>query len=133
MNVLDRLDDAQRGRLRRGKAAFVPPILVTLTAEHFSDPDWIFERELDGIRAVVVRDDTCTRLFSRNETPIGGAYPELVEALGSGPRWWPTARSSPSTAPGPASPAYRRASDSPTPTRPVPPASPSTSTCSTSW
>ena len=28
---------------------------ATLTQERFSDPDWIFERKLDGIRAISVR------------------------------------------------------------------------------
>lgn len=67
------------------KAGFVAPMLATLTADHFSDPDWIFERKLDGVRAVVVRDQDGTRLFSRNEKPMSSTYPELVAALGSGP------------------------------------------------
>ena len=29
---------------------------AVLTNERFSDPDWIFERKLDGIRCVAVRD-----------------------------------------------------------------------------
>ena len=29
---------------------------AVLTDERFSDPDWIFERKLDGIRCVAIRD-----------------------------------------------------------------------------
>ena len=29
---------------------------AVLTDERFSDPDWIFERKLDGIRCIAIRD-----------------------------------------------------------------------------
>ena len=29
---------------------------AVLTQERFSDPDWIFERKLDGIRCIAIRD-----------------------------------------------------------------------------
>ena len=35
------------GRLRVGQAEFMAPMLATLTATSFSDPDWVFERKLD--------------------------------------------------------------------------------------
>jgi ATP-dependent DNA ligase len=60
-------------------------MLATLTADHFSDPDRLFERKLDGVRAVVVRDEHGTRLFSRTEKSLSRTCPELVEALGAGP------------------------------------------------
>ncbi|MHA6781998.1 non-homologous end-joining DNA ligase [Pseudonocardia saturnea] len=60
-------------------------MLATLTADHFSDPDWIFERKLDGVRAVVVRDEHGAALYSRTERSMSRTYPELVEALGRGP------------------------------------------------
>ena len=38
---------------------------AVLTDERFSDPDWIFERKLDGIRCIAIRDgdgrDGCSR------------------------------------------------------------------------
>jgi DNA ligase D-like protein (predicted ligase) len=56
-----------------------------LTDERFSDPDWIFERKLDGIRAVAIRDGDGVRLLSRNDLSLQGRYPEVVEALEAQP------------------------------------------------
>ena len=47
----------------------------------FSDPDWVFERKLDGIRAAVHRDSAGVTLASRTGRSLSSAYPELVEAL----------------------------------------------------
>jgi DNA ligase D-like protein (predicted ligase) len=52
-----------------------------LTKERFSDPNWIFERKLDGIRCIAVRDGDGVRLRSRNDLSLNGRYPELAEAL----------------------------------------------------
>jgi ATP-dependent DNA ligase len=60
-------------------------MLATLTADRFSDPDWSFERKLDGVRAVVVRDERGTGLYSRTAKAMTATYPELAEALGAGP------------------------------------------------
>jgi bifunctional non-homologous end joining protein LigD len=54
---------------------------ATLAREPFSDPDWIFERKLDGVRGIAVRDGDEARLVSRTGRTLT-AYPELVEALG---------------------------------------------------
>jgi bifunctional non-homologous end joining protein LigD len=55
-------------------------MLATLTEERFSSPDWIFERKVDGIRALAIRDDGGgTELWSRNRKSLG--YPSLREAL----------------------------------------------------
>ncbi|NMH96372.1 non-homologous end-joining DNA ligase [Pseudonocardia acidicola] len=56
-------------------------MLATLTDEHFSDPGWIYERKFDGVRAIVVRRDGRTELYSRNRKDMTGTYPELAEAL----------------------------------------------------
>jgi bifunctional non-homologous end joining protein LigD len=56
-----------------------------LTKERFSDPGWIFERKLDGIRCIAVRDDGGVRLRSRNDLSLNGRYPELASALESQP------------------------------------------------
>ena len=56
------------------------PTLATLTEQRFSDPRWIFERKLDGMRCLAFRDGD-VRLLSRNRQPLNGTYPELVEAL----------------------------------------------------
>jgi bifunctional non-homologous end joining protein LigD len=54
---------------------------AVLTDERFSDPDWIFERKLDGIRCVAIRDGGPVRLLSRNDLSLNGRYPEIAEAL----------------------------------------------------
>jgi bifunctional non-homologous end joining protein LigD len=84
MSILAVLGEGERALLRPAEAGFVPPMLATLTADHFSDPKWIFERKLDGVRAVVVRDEQGTALYSRTERAMTRTYPELVEALGRG-------------------------------------------------
>lgn len=56
-------------------------MLATLTDARFSDSAWLFERELHGVRALVVRDGGEPALWSRNHNPMDAAYPELVEAL----------------------------------------------------
>jgi bifunctional non-homologous end joining protein LigD len=52
------------------------PMLATLTAEAFDDPDWVFEPKWDGIRAIAICGED-TRLISRNDRDITVAYPEL--------------------------------------------------------
>jgi bifunctional non-homologous end joining protein LigD len=54
---------------------------AVLTDERFSDPDWIFERKLDGIRCIAIRSSGEVRLLSRNDLSLGARYPELADAL----------------------------------------------------
>lgn len=85
MSALDRLGERELGLLRRGrKPATFEPMKATLSREVFSDPGWIFERKLDGVRGIAVRDRDEARLVSRTGRTLT-AYPELVEALGREP------------------------------------------------
>jgi bifunctional non-homologous end joining protein LigD len=54
---------------------------ATLTTERFSDPAWIYERKLDGIRCIAVRDGGPVQLRSRNDLSLNARYPELAEEL----------------------------------------------------
>jgi DNA ligase D-like protein (predicted ligase) len=54
---------------------------AVLTKERFSDPEWIYERKLDGIRCIAVRDRGAVHLYSRNDLSLDGRYPEVREAL----------------------------------------------------
>jgi bifunctional non-homologous end joining protein LigD len=54
---------------------------AVLTDERFSDPDWIFERKLDGIRCIAIRDGRGVRLLSRNDLSLNERYPEVAETL----------------------------------------------------
>jgi bifunctional non-homologous end joining protein LigD len=58
---------------------------AVLTQERFSDPDWIFERKLDGIRCIAIRDGGPVKLLSRNDLSLNGRYPGIVEALEADP------------------------------------------------
>jgi bifunctional non-homologous end joining protein LigD len=60
------------------------PMKAVLVDRPFSDPDWIFERKLDGIRCGAVRRGERVRLISRSGESLDRAYPELVEALTDG-------------------------------------------------
>jgi DNA ligase D-like protein (predicted ligase) len=54
---------------------------AVLVPAPFSDPAWIFERKLDGIRCGVVRREGNVRLLSRSGQLLNDSYPELVAAL----------------------------------------------------
>ncbi len=80
---------------------------AVLTDARFSDPDWVFERKLDGIRCVATKVRGEVDLRSRNDLSLNGRFPSVVEALAKTPpptssstgRWWPstaTRRASPS-------------------------------------
>jgi DNA ligase D-like protein (predicted ligase) len=51
----------------------------------FSDPAWLFERKLDGVRSLAVRDGGDVRLWSRNGLDLRGRFPELPPALEAEP------------------------------------------------
>ncbi len=56
-------------------------MLATLTDRSFSDPDWIFERKLDGVRVLTFRKGKRARLLSRNNKDKNNAYPEIAESI----------------------------------------------------
>lgn len=60
---------------------FKTPMLATLTDDYFDDPNWIYERKLDGVRCLVCIQNGKVNLFSRNENDISSTYPELKNAL----------------------------------------------------
>jgi bifunctional non-homologous end joining protein LigD len=57
------------------------PMKAVLVHAPFSDPAWIFERKLDGVRCGVVRRGDGVRLLSRSGEVMNNTYPELVEAF----------------------------------------------------
>lgn len=58
------------------------PMKATLTAHPFSDPAWVFERKLDGVRATVRRTAKGVAITSRTGRRMDN-YPELVDAFGA--------------------------------------------------
>ena len=73
------------GLSRTGHPEWLEPMLAVLTDKRFSDPDWIFERKLDGERVLVFRDGKRIRLVTRNRNTVNATYPELAEALAGQP------------------------------------------------
>ena len=59
----------------------IEPMKAVLSDKPFSDPDWIFERKLDGIRCLATRDASGVRLVSRTGRGMNHEYPTIVEAL----------------------------------------------------
>jgi bifunctional non-homologous end joining protein LigD len=86
MDPFDALPADARKALRRcAQPARVEPMLATLWDEPFSDPGWIYERKLDGVRCLAFRKGARVRLLSRNDKDMNATWPELVEALESDP------------------------------------------------
>ncbi|RYF79557.1 MAG: ATP-dependent DNA ligase, partial [Chitinophagaceae bacterium] len=58
------------------------PMLAKLAAQLFEDPDWIYEKKLDGYRAVAFTSlNKKTSLFSRNGIDFKSAYAPVIKAL----------------------------------------------------
>jgi bifunctional non-homologous end joining protein LigD len=81
-STLELLNEAQRGELRRGRQPkWIDPMKAVLHEAPFSDPNWIYERKLDGVRCLAFRSPKGVRLLSRNDKSLNNSYPELAEAL----------------------------------------------------
>jgi bifunctional non-homologous end joining protein LigD len=59
----------------------IEPMKAVLADKPFSDPNWIFERKLDGIRCLATRDGSGVQLVSRTGRRMNHEYPTIVEAL----------------------------------------------------
>jgi bifunctional non-homologous end joining protein LigD len=81
-SALDLLSDEERRNLRRNRQPrWIEPMKAVLHDRPFSDPDWIYERKLDGVRCLAFRTPRGVRLLSRTDHSLNNSYPELVEAL----------------------------------------------------
>src|SRR4051795_11160800 len=61
------------------RPTFVPPMLATLVAEPFDDPDWLFEVKWDGFRAEAVVADDSVRLWTRGEQDATRYFGSFLE------------------------------------------------------
>ncbi len=59
----------------------IEPMKAVLSDTPFSNPAWIFERKLDGIRCLAIRDSSGVQLMSRTARQMNHLYPAIVEAL----------------------------------------------------
>lgn len=64
---------------------WIEPMRATLSDRRFSDPDWIFEPKLDGVRCLAYRSDDVVVLVSRNGNVLNDTYPEVVDAVAAQP------------------------------------------------
>ncbi|MGW3626649.1 non-homologous end-joining DNA ligase [Streptomyces sp. NPDC000880] len=82
--LLDRLPVEQRDRLRCPPPdghAVDRPMLAVLSDRRTFDGGWLFERKLDGERALGLRGHDRVQLLSRNGLPLNATYPEVAAAL----------------------------------------------------
>ena len=80
----DALPAAARAQLAATRMPVrVDAMAATLTSDRFSDPDWIYERKLDGERCLAFADDSGVRLMTRNQHEITNTFPEIAGALAS--------------------------------------------------
>jgi bifunctional non-homologous end joining protein LigD len=56
------------------KPVFIPPMLATLVAGPFDDPDWLFEVKWDGFRVEAIVADGASRLWTRGEKDAAERY-----------------------------------------------------------
>jgi DNA ligase D-like protein (predicted ligase) len=83
---LDALSAEHRALLREADAPTgAAAMRAVLTDDRFDDPAWIFERKLDGIRCVAVKDSSDVRLLSRNDLSMNARYPEVADAMAAQP------------------------------------------------
>jgi bifunctional non-homologous end joining protein LigD len=59
----------------------VQPMLATLTARPFDNPDWLFELKMDGMRALVIRDGEKLEMRTRNNRSLTERFPAMASSL----------------------------------------------------
>jgi len=59
----------------------VEPMKAVLSHTPFSDPDWVFERKLDGIRCLAIARPGDATLLSRNQLSLDARFPEVARAM----------------------------------------------------
>jgi ATP-dependent DNA ligase len=60
---------------------WLEPMAATLTADRFTDPGWLFERKLDGIRLLAYKRAGRVQLWSRNHLSLTESYPAVAAAV----------------------------------------------------
>ncbi|MCD7445574.1 non-homologous end-joining DNA ligase [Streptomyces lincolnensis] len=84
--LLDTVPAGQRRLLREappGADLAARPMLATLSdrRDFPAEEEWVFERKLDGVRMLAVREDRRVALLSRTGRRLNDTYPEIVDAL----------------------------------------------------
>ncbi len=74
---IEGLEGAERAGMPRPMA----PMLARLTSRAFSDPGWVFEPKIDGIRALAFISEGSVKIYSRKTNDITAHYPEITADL----------------------------------------------------
>jgi bifunctional non-homologous end joining protein LigD len=74
-------DELRRLVRRQAQPRWIAPMLATLTESYFSDPDWVFEPKLDGVRCLAYKKGDKARLMSRNQLSMNERYPEVAAVV----------------------------------------------------
>jgi bifunctional non-homologous end joining protein LigD len=82
--------DRDSAQWTRERATWRPPMLAQLVkpadrSRSGRTEEWHYERKLDGLRCVAVRNGADVELWSRNHLSFNRRFPELVAALGALP------------------------------------------------
>ncbi|MFE0463744.1 non-homologous end-joining DNA ligase [Kitasatospora sp. NPDC058965] len=81
-SALEHLAPEQRRLLRPADPEPGPPMLAVPSGGRTPPADgWLYERKLDGVRLVAVRQGERVRLLSRTGRPMTDTFPEVAEAL----------------------------------------------------
>ena len=77
--------DPESKRWTGDRATWAPPMLATLVEPASFIPragaDWVYERKLDGLRCLAVRNGDEVELWSRNHNPFTARFPHVAEDL----------------------------------------------------
>jgi bifunctional non-homologous end joining protein LigD len=73
-----------------GQATWRPPMLaqplrMPLDGRILDQPGWLYERKLDGLRCLAVRNGAQVELWSRNHLPFTARFPEVVTTIAALP------------------------------------------------
>lgn len=66
---------------KKAQPKWIEPMLATLTESYLSDPEWVFEPKLDGVRCIAYKKGKTVRLMSRNRLSLNERYPGVVTAV----------------------------------------------------
>jgi bifunctional non-homologous end joining protein LigD len=78
----EKLDPDERERAVPSDAPAHAHVMKAVLERHpFSDPAWIYERKLDGIRGLAIRSGRQSRMLSRNDLDLSRRYPEIKDAV----------------------------------------------------
>jgi len=67
------------GAEKRPMPTVIHPMLATLAAEAFDNPDWLFEIKWDGYRAVAFIEKGAVRFVSRNQNDLTAQFTDLAD------------------------------------------------------